>query len=402
MTKSFTAAALLLLRDEGALRLDDPIAKHVPELTNLWPPTADSPEITLRHLMTMSAGLPEDDAWADRLLDVSDRELSDLLRAGATFGHPPGVVFEYSNLGWAMLGRAIANVTGAPPQGFIRERLLVPLGLASTNWDPPDGPAMTGHRWQDEVWVEEPAPLADGGFAPMGGLWSTVADVARWIAWMLDAFPPRNDPDDGPLSRASRREMQQAHHSWAPTEEDDPGGYGYGLGVWVGSSLGHMVGHAGGLPGYGSHMRWLPERGAGAVVLANRTYPPTWELTFEILRTLDERGAIPAREAQVSEALASACDGLVRLLRDWNDELADALFSANVFLDEDRDRRRGAAEGLVASIGPFEAEAVGPVSDTRGTMSLRGERGTATVEVMLSPEVPPRILWYEVKTSATG
>jgi CubicO group peptidase (beta-lactamase class C family) len=352
--------------------------------------------------MTMSAGLPEDDAWADRLLDMSEERLADLFRAGATFAHPPGTAFEYSNLGWAMLGRAIANVTGAPVQRLISERLLAPLGLAATTWDPPTGPSMTGHRWQDDAWVEEPAPLDDGGFAPMGGLWSTVSDVSRWIAWFLDAFPPRNNPDEGPLSRASRREMQQVHRASAKTGPDDPDGYGFGLGVWIDSPLGPMVAHAGGLPGYGSHMRWLPERGAGAVALTNLTYPPTWELTLQILRALDEHGAIPARERAPSETLAAASDGLVRLLQRWDDGLADALFAANVLLDEDRERRRRAAEDLVDAIGRFEAEEVVAESDTKGTIALRGERATATIEVMLSPEVPPRILWYEVRTTPTA
>jgi hypothetical protein len=143
-------------------------------------------------------------------------------------------------------------------------------------------------------------------------------------------------------------------------------------------------------------MRWLPQRGVGAVVLTNRTYPPTDELTLEILRALDERGAIPARRSPLSEPLAAAFDGLARLLRDWDDRLAEALLSANVFPDEDRDRRCRAAQDLVTAIGAFEVDSIVPASDTRGTLTLRGERGTATLEVMLSPEVPPRIQWFEV------
>ncbi len=91
MTKSFTAATVLLLRDEGRLRLDDPVADHVPALADWAPPTADSPPVTIRDLLTMSSGLPTDDPWGDRqqglALDAFDRLLAD----GPSFAWPPGV-----------------------------------------------------------------------------------------------------------------------------------------------------------------------------------------------------------------------------------------------------------------------------------------------------------------------
>ena len=78
MTKSFTAATVLSLRDEGRPRLDDPIAEHVPELAGLRRPTADAPAITVRHLLTMSAGLATDDPWGDRQQGL---DLARVLRA---------------------------------------------------------------------------------------------------------------------------------------------------------------------------------------------------------------------------------------------------------------------------------------------------------------------------------
>lgn len=403
MTKSFVAAALLALRDEGRLALDDPVAEHVPEVGSLEPPTTDSPAITIRHLMSMASGMPEDDNWADRHMDLSASAVDAIFRQGATFAHAPGVAFEYSNLGWVMLGRVITNVAGVPAQEFVNERIVRPLELSSTTWRPPAGPdRMTGYRLLDGTWHEETAPLDDGDFAPMAGLWSTVSDLSRWIAFMLDAYPPRDDPDAGPLSRSSRREMQQVHRGFpseyeAETGRLTAGGYGLGLTAFNDLRFGSMLGHAGGLPGFGSFMRWLPDHGVGVVALANLTYAPMRIATLEALEVLDDLGALPAKRSRAaSSGLIAARDGLTRLVDRWDDGLADELFAMNVLLDDARDRRRDQAVALRERLGVVSAGELTVESATRGSFVLQGEVGEATVHVMLSPEVPPRIQWYEV------
>ena len=283
MTKSFTAAAVLLLRDEGRLALDDPITRHAPELASIRPPTADSPDVTIRHLLTMSSGLSTDDPWADRHLDASAAEMDAIFAAGASFAVAPGTAMEYSNLGYAMLGRIIERVTGGSVCPFVTDRLLAPLALSCTAFEigslPGHAVAAVGYR--NDGGIEE--PLDDGGFAPMGGLWSTVCDLARWVGFFCDAFPPRDDPDSGPLRRASRREMQQVHQArpanlgYAGLDGQlrlGSGGYGMGLQRIHHLDLGATVTHSGGLPGFGSNMRWLPERDFGVVALANLTYAP--------------------------------------------------------------------------------------------------------------------------------
>ena len=100
MTKSFTAATVLLLRDEGLLRLDDPVAAHVPELEA-------GPPMTLRHLLTMSAGFPSDDPWGDRQQDLEQGLFAEFLKGGQSFAWMTGTQFEYSNLGYGILGRVI-------------------------------------------------------------------------------------------------------------------------------------------------------------------------------------------------------------------------------------------------------------------------------------------------------
>src|SRR4029077_11183272 len=127
MTKSFTAATILVLRDEGLLRLDDPIAAHVPELAVLRAPTADSPVISVRDLMTMASGLATDDPWGDRQQGLGLDAFSELLQGPLTFAWPPGARFEYSNLAYGIRGPLITNVAGREYREVVRERLLGPL-----------------------------------------------------------------------------------------------------------------------------------------------------------------------------------------------------------------------------------------------------------------------------------
>src|SRR5512140_1561217 len=99
MTKSFTAMAILKLRDEGRLSLDDPAEKYVPELKSLVYPTSDSAKITVRHLLSHAEGFPEDNPWGDRQLEDTDEQLSGMIRRGIPFSTSPGTAYEYSNYG---------------------------------------------------------------------------------------------------------------------------------------------------------------------------------------------------------------------------------------------------------------------------------------------------------------
>src|SRR4029079_13864717 len=120
--------------DEGRLRLDDEIATHVPELASVQLPTRDSPPITIRHLLTMTAGFPTDDPWGDRQQGLDLGEFSRLLRGGLSFAWAPGTRFEYSNLGYGILGRLITNVAGAEYREVLTRRFLEPLGMTSSGY----------------------------------------------------------------------------------------------------------------------------------------------------------------------------------------------------------------------------------------------------------------------------
>ena len=216
MTKSFTAMSILELRDEGKLSLDDPAERYVPEMAGLKYPTTDAPKITIRHLLSHAEGFPEDNPWGDRQLADTDEQLSQMLRTGIPFSNAPGIAYEYSNLGFAILGRIVdQRLEGAVHR--VRER---------------EHPAAARHDLDD-------AGAGDGGGEPAGArlplgrraLEERAAAVERIVR--LDGrhadVGPRSEPlrravprrrgrrttvrRPAPIRRSSLREMQ---HLWSP------------------------------------------------------------------------------------------------------------------------------------------------------------------------------------------
>jgi CubicO group peptidase (beta-lactamase class C family) len=129
MSKSFTAMAILKLRDEGLLALSDPAQKYLPELEHLTYLTADAAPLTIFNLLTMTAGFPEDNPWGDRFLDISDDALLEQVKEGIPFSTLPSLHYEYSNLGYGLLGQIIRQVSGMPYQEYITANILHPLGM---------------------------------------------------------------------------------------------------------------------------------------------------------------------------------------------------------------------------------------------------------------------------------
>ena len=207
MTKSFTAMSILKLRDEGKLSLDDPAERYVPELKSLRYPTTDSPRITIRHLLTHSEGFPEDNPWGDRQLARTDDQVTRMLRNGIPFSTTPGTAYEYSNYGFAILGRIVSRASGTPYEDYVSRNILQPLGMTSTSLHPakiPSNRLAIGYRWEDERWKEEPA-LPHGAFGAMGGMLTSIRDLSRYLAVFLDAWPARDGPETGPMSSVAPR-----------------------------------------------------------------------------------------------------------------------------------------------------------------------------------------------------
>ncbi|MFN8491462.1 MAG: serine hydrolase domain-containing protein [Caldilineaceae bacterium] len=411
MTKSFAALAILQLRDAGKVRLDEPVATYIPEFATLAYPTSDSAPLTVRHLLTMSVGWPQDDPWGDRQLYQNDAAMSEFFRAGVAWSNPPGVTFEYSNYAYMVLGRVITNVAGQPAIAYINQQILKPLGMDATVWNAADVPAerlALGYRWEDDEWRAEPLLPSGGDVAVFAGLFTTVRDLARWVALFQSAWPPRDGAETGPLRRSSLREMQQTWRTYLPeisvpalgaSPVVETGGYGFGL------SLQHhgrweSVGHGGGLPGFGSHMRWIPEYGIGIIALSNRTYAGMTGPCNEGLVLLIERSGVQPYIKPVAPTLAAAREGVLRLLRAWDADLAAMLFADNFFLDSDLAHRQRTVQqlqekhGALIPDGPFVVE-----NWLRGAWRMTGERGWCQVSITLSPTAPPRIQTLDIEST---
>lgn len=300
MTKSFTAATVLSLRDAQVLSLDAPVAEFVPEI-------GTQNDLTIRHLLTMGGGFLTDDPWGDRQQDLSVPEFRRLVTSGVTPAWAPGERFEYSNLGYALLGLVIEGVTDGSYAQAVQTHVLDPLAMGSSGFtvDERTGPVAAGYVRRTTGWSNEPIARS-GAFSPMGGLLSTVSDLATWVGLFQGVDRHEESREAGSLGVRvqSLREMQVTQRLVASSASKDPGGApdvtGYGFGLFEDfRSWGRSVYHSGGYPGFGSHMRWHPASGLGIVALANGTYAPMSTVGHAALRDLVVQLGVPVRRPAV-------------------------------------------------------------------------------------------------------
>jgi CubicO group peptidase (beta-lactamase class C family) len=410
MTKSFTAMSILRLRDEGKLSLDDPAERYVPELKGLVYPTSDSPRITIRHLLSHAEGFPEDNPWGDRHLADSEAALSQMLRGGIPFSNAPGLAYEYSNYGFAILGRIVANVSKMKYGDYVAANILEPLGMTSTTLEVAEVPAdrlAHGYRWEDARWKDEPL-LSNGSFGSMGGMLTSVRDLSRFVGVFLSAWPPHDGPETAPIRRSSLREMQQLWRPGATSVMRDPSsgtlqlnssGYGFGLRISQDCSYRHIVAHGGGLPGFGSVMTWLPDYGVGFIAFGNLTYTGWGRVAAPVFDVLVKSGGLEPRRPQPSPALTAARDAVSTLIARWDDRAADGLAADNLFLDRTKDRRRAEIDALRAEVGACTpGSGFDSVENAlRGRWTLNCERGKLQVAITLAPTMPPKVQYLNVQ-----
>ena len=408
MTKSFTALSILQLRDAGKLSLDDPAERYVPEMKAMRYATSDAPRITVRHLLSHSAGFPEDNPWGDQQLAATDAQLAAMIRSGIPFSTAPGTAYEYSNFGFAILGRIVQNVSGMPYARYIQQRVLRPLGMTSTTMEARDVPANRlahGYRLQDGAWLEE-AALPDGSFGAMGGMLTSSADLSRWVALMLDAWPARDGAESPVLKRSSLREMQQVARFSGAAAARNPagvlsltaGGYAYGLRSASNCLFAHIVSHSGGLPGFGSQMRWLPDYGVGIVALGNLTYTGWTGVIDQSFEILSRSGGLKPREPQPAPVLLAMQEQVTRLVREWKQPLADSIAAMNLFLDESAGRRAADIAKMSNAVGG-DCKAVGPIlaeNALRGVWRMQCVNGALSIGITLAPTEPARVQQFTV------
>jgi CubicO group peptidase (beta-lactamase class C family) len=402
MTKSFTALAILKLRDEGKLSLDDLVSKWIPEFSSVTLPTRDTPPLRIRQIMSHSAGFPEDNPWGDQQLSASDDDLTGWLRRGIPFSTPPGTRYEYSNLAFGLLGRIVTKASGMPYEKYVRAEILQKLHMDATTFEFSDVPAdrrAVGYRLQpDGTYAEEP-PLPHGVFGSTGGLLTTATDLAKYLAFHLSAWPPRDDAETGPVLRASVREMS---HLWTPsnltvsrsgnTVKAAETGYGFGLRVSTDCRFDHIVAHGGGLPGFGSYMSWVPDDGVAIFAMADLTYAGPSEPISQAWDLLLKTGGLRPRELPASPVLSEMRGHIVNLWKAWNDEEAKGIAAMNFFLDTPFSQRTAEIRKLKDEVGACSAYGpMIPENWLRGQFNVTCQRGTVGVFFTLAPTEPPRL-----------
>ena len=296
ITKTFTAAAIMQLRDAGKLDLEDTLDLHVES-------AAHKP--TIRRLLSHASGLQRethDDSWLTLRFAPPDELLETLERAEMVL--PAGARFHYSNLAFALLGIVVERVSGVPYMDYVRERLFEPVGLTRLTFEtrPPAARGYVRQPYVDGVW--NAVDVETGAWASAGQLWGTVGDLCRWGRFLAD-------PDEAVLAKKSAEEMRTVqvlteHERWLA---------GYGLGLILrrdGERI--LAGHSGSMPGFIALLLFSPAEKVVVAVLTNESQALIGELGLSLVRTTVDEWPVAPEPWRVGEPPP---DDVVPLLGLW-------------------------------------------------------------------------------------
>jgi CubicO group peptidase (beta-lactamase class C family) len=276
ITKTFTAVAIMQLRDAAKLDLEDTIDRHLDEARH-------APSI--RRLLSHMSGLqrePPGDVWESLEFGPPEEVLDKLAEAEQVL--TPGARFHYSNLAFAVLGLVVERASELPYDRYVQERIFAPLGIERISFQPTE-PAAVGYLvrpYADGVWEE--APVDTGGWVPAGQMWGTVRELCRWAAFLAD-------PDPAVLAKETAEEMRvvQAiadHERWTS-------GYGLGLGLRRDGDR-VLAGHGGSMPGFIAGVLVSAKERIGAAVLTNSSATTVEDVVMKLIgKTVDELPADP-------------------------------------------------------------------------------------------------------------
>ena len=305
ITKTFTAAAIMQLRDAGKLDLEDTLDRHVEG-------AAHTP--TIRRLLSHASGLQretQDDSWLTLRFAPPDELLETLAQAELVL--PAGARFHYSNLAFALLGIVVARVSGVPYQEYVRERLFEPVGLERVSFEPepPGAKGYLAQPYADGVW--DTVGVETGAWASAGQLWGTAGDICRWGAFLAD-------PDESVLASSSAEEMRTVqaiddHERWLS-------GYGLGLGLRRDDDR-ILAGHGGSMPGFIAELVFSAKEKVVAAALTNESEAALGDLGLALVRTTIEEWPVAPETWRIGEPPP---DDVVPLLGIWFMEAARVVF----------------------------------------------------------------------------
>jgi CubicO group peptidase (beta-lactamase class C family) len=251
LTKQFTAACVLLLAQDGKLSIDDKIEQHLRHIPESWH------DITIRQLLNHTSGIKSYtglDGFELRRHLTQDQFIAAL--AGYPLEFEPGHSFKYCNSGYSLLGYIIENVSGKSYWDFLGERILHPLGMATTTNRAPAQilpNRASGYEQTNQVWINRDYDLTDVFSA--GAIASTIGDLAKWNA-SLDAGTL--------LTAGTQREM------WRPARLKDGTETKYGFGWRIEEFEGHRnIGHGGATSGFSASLQRFPDDHVAVILLTN-------------------------------------------------------------------------------------------------------------------------------------
>jgi CubicO group peptidase (beta-lactamase class C family) len=326
ITKTFTAVAIMQLRDAGVLSLDDALRDHVEE--------ADRPVPTIRGLLAHSSGLQREvvgDVWETLESPTVDELLDRLAEAEQVL--EPGRWWHYSNLAFALLGVVVARRAGRPYREVVQERILDPLGLRRTTWDPVE-PRARGYFVQ---------PYSDGvrperddvdlrGEDSAGQLWSTAADLCGWASFL-----------------SAPATVEEMHSVQVMTDDGWKSGWGLGLEL-TRSGDRILAGHGGGMPGHITGLVYSRRDGISAAVLSNADAPSHEEAVRLAITALD---ALPSEVDPWLPDTEPVPERVQGILGRWWSEGQETIFSWR----DGRLEAKGSTDEAVAEPSVFAQEA---------------------------------------------
>jgi D-alanyl-D-alanine carboxypeptidase len=279
-SKLFTATAVMQLREEGRVRLDDPVTDYLPWFT-FHSPSPDDPPVTIEHLLTHSSGLPREAGphWTD--LDFPTAEEVRALMADRQAPFSPEVRWKYSNLAYTIAGMVVEEVSGSSWADYLQQNIFDPLGMAASSVDREDPQMATGYGPRMPDGSRQVFPFVDArGMAAATGLTSTVVDMAKFVSAQ---FRTGARGGDRILSTASLREMHRVRMletTWTR---------GQGIGFSVQRRDGTLyVGHGGGYPGYTTNTSIQLDSRVGVIVLTNTNDSNPAQIAEQLMNTVGE------------------------------------------------------------------------------------------------------------------
>jgi CubicO group peptidase (beta-lactamase class C family) len=265
ITKTFTAVSVMRLRDQGKLDLDDRLEQHLPGIALGAP--------TIRRMLSHLSGLQRE--AGEMFVTGEIPTIDEIVATMESYEQvlPAARAHHYSNLAYGLLGEVIARLSGLPYTDYVEERILAPLGLTRTAWAEQE-PSAIGYLVHEYAGTAAREPHTEmGGVASMGQLWSTVGDLCRWAAFLVEGY-------DDVLSAATLDEM------WSPQSMMNPDDWtvGWGLGLELVNHEGRVFGgHGGSMPGFLAGLYVNRQTRTGAAVLTNSgTRAPTRDIALDL------------------------------------------------------------------------------------------------------------------------